>query len=292
MKASLEDGVKAYKAGKRNEARKIFIASVKEYPDNAYAWGWMYQVSETDQERIYALRKILRIKPDDTQAKLLLEQLLPSSRKSSPSESPSYTKVSSTEKTAATIHHDSKGKTNLKSWLPMMIPALILCLSLTILTEVKVQANARGTVTSSAQTSVVKTQIRLASISSKNLHSYYDNSIAASRILTNEIYLFSDYSFTVSVVGPEDDDSKNLSIQSLKNLQAAANDLASLEPVPEEFKIHAKHADQLALVIDQMGRNYVRVLNGDKNHYKFVREDIERVFDLIMQINDDIQYAR
>jgi hypothetical protein len=49
----LQQGITAYKAGKRDEARKFFITVVKQNPDNEHAWGWMYQVLNNDQEQIH-----------------------------------------------------------------------------------------------------------------------------------------------------------------------------------------------------------------------------------------------
>lgn len=47
MDELLQQGITAYKAGKRDEARKIFIAVVKQDPENERAWGWMSNVSGT-----------------------------------------------------------------------------------------------------------------------------------------------------------------------------------------------------------------------------------------------------
>ena len=52
----LQPGITAYKAGKRDEARKFFIIIVKQSPDNERAWGWMYDTSGDDSERIYCLK--------------------------------------------------------------------------------------------------------------------------------------------------------------------------------------------------------------------------------------------
>lgn len=72
----LQQGVIAHKAGKRDEARKIFITVVKQNPDSEPAWGWMYQASNNDQERIHCLKQILRINPKSEKANELLNQLL------------------------------------------------------------------------------------------------------------------------------------------------------------------------------------------------------------------------
>ena len=72
----LQQGIEAYKAGKRDEARKVFISIVKKGPDNERAWGRLYDVSNNDQERAQCLRQILRINPKNEKAKEFLNQLL------------------------------------------------------------------------------------------------------------------------------------------------------------------------------------------------------------------------
>lgn len=72
----LQLGITAYKAGKREEARRIFIAAVKKTPDSERAWGWMYQTSGNDKERMYCLKQMLRINPRNEKTSLLLNQLI------------------------------------------------------------------------------------------------------------------------------------------------------------------------------------------------------------------------
>jgi type VI secretion system protein VasI len=72
----LQQGITAYKAGKRDEARKIFITVVKQSPDSETAWNWMYQASNNDQERIHCLKQILRINPKNEKANGALNQLM------------------------------------------------------------------------------------------------------------------------------------------------------------------------------------------------------------------------
>jgi hypothetical protein len=71
-----QQGITAYKAGKQNEARRIFITVVKQSPDSERAWGWMNNVCNTDQERIHCLKQVLRINPKNEKARQHLERLL------------------------------------------------------------------------------------------------------------------------------------------------------------------------------------------------------------------------
>ncbi len=71
----IQQGITANKAGKKDEARKYFIAAIKENRDNEYAWQYMYNVANGDKERLSCLQQILRINPQNEKAKVLLNQL-------------------------------------------------------------------------------------------------------------------------------------------------------------------------------------------------------------------------
>jgi len=76
MDELLQQGITAYKAGKRDEARKIFITVVRQSPDNELAWGWMYSVANDDKERVHCMRQVVRINPKNEKASQLLNKLL------------------------------------------------------------------------------------------------------------------------------------------------------------------------------------------------------------------------
>ena len=89
----LQQGITASKAGKRDEARRIFIAVVKQSPDNEENWKWMINVCNTDKERIHCLKQMLRINPKNEQAQQHLFQLLaPPFTSDAPSICPSSTR--------------------------------------------------------------------------------------------------------------------------------------------------------------------------------------------------------
>jgi tetratricopeptide (TPR) repeat protein len=75
MDELVQQGIIANKAGKRDEARKYFIAAIKKNRDNEYAWQFMYNVANDDKERLSCLQQILRINPQNEKAKELLNQL-------------------------------------------------------------------------------------------------------------------------------------------------------------------------------------------------------------------------
>ncbi len=78
MNDLFQQGVAAYKAGKRDEARKFFIILVKQTPNDERTWEKMHDVSNNDQERIHCLKQILRINPNNEKAKNLLDTILTS----------------------------------------------------------------------------------------------------------------------------------------------------------------------------------------------------------------------
>lgn len=71
----LQQGMVAYKAGRRDEARNYVIAAIKQNRDNERAWQFMYNVANDDKERLSCLKQILRINPQNTKAQQLLDSL-------------------------------------------------------------------------------------------------------------------------------------------------------------------------------------------------------------------------
>jgi len=71
----VQKGITSKKAGKRDEARKYFIAAIKQNRNNEYAWQFMYNVANDDKERLSCLQQVLRINPQNEKAKSLLNQL-------------------------------------------------------------------------------------------------------------------------------------------------------------------------------------------------------------------------
>src|SRR5688572_21614032 len=76
MDGLLQQRIAADKAGKREEARRIFIADIKQNPGSERARGWMHSVCNTDQERIHCLKQVVRINPKNGKDQHMLDQLL------------------------------------------------------------------------------------------------------------------------------------------------------------------------------------------------------------------------
>jgi hypothetical protein len=71
----LQQGITAYREGKRHEARKYLINYCKQNPDSERGWGWLYNASNDDKERAYCLRQILRINPNNKKASQLFKSV-------------------------------------------------------------------------------------------------------------------------------------------------------------------------------------------------------------------------
>src|SRR5258706_10062108 len=67
-KQLLQQGIAAAKAGQPAEARQLLQQAVKRDPTNESAWLWLSSVAKDDQERIFCLKKILEINPNNENA--------------------------------------------------------------------------------------------------------------------------------------------------------------------------------------------------------------------------------
>ncbi|MCP5095893.1 MAG: hypothetical protein GY943_10095 [Chloroflexi bacterium] len=65
----LKAGIKALKAGKRDEARKLLMQVVKLDEDNERAWLWLSGAVKSKDERRICLENVLTINPDNEMAK-------------------------------------------------------------------------------------------------------------------------------------------------------------------------------------------------------------------------------
>lgn len=73
----INQAVVAIKAGDMTGGRKLLEGVLELEPDNESAWLWMSAAVVTDDERRHCLEQILRINPDNAQAKRGLEKLSP-----------------------------------------------------------------------------------------------------------------------------------------------------------------------------------------------------------------------
>lgn len=71
----IQQGIVAFYAGNRNNARKLFKAAILQNENDERAWDCLYSVSESDKERAESLKQILRINPNNTEAYKLLNEL-------------------------------------------------------------------------------------------------------------------------------------------------------------------------------------------------------------------------
>ena len=71
---SLQLGITAFKAGEKDKARFHLLKAVREEPNNEQGWGWLSNTAETEEERIHCLRQVLRINPQNTTVKKMVEE--------------------------------------------------------------------------------------------------------------------------------------------------------------------------------------------------------------------------
>ena len=69
---NLQSGIEALKAGDRANAKRLLSSAVTQYPDNERAWGWLYNASDTDEEKRRCLENMTRINPGNQKPRELL----------------------------------------------------------------------------------------------------------------------------------------------------------------------------------------------------------------------------
>jgi hypothetical protein len=72
---SLQEGMKALRAGEKGRAKLLFLEALRQDRDNIQAWLWLSGAVETDKERIACLKEVLRIDPAHSAALRGLERL-------------------------------------------------------------------------------------------------------------------------------------------------------------------------------------------------------------------------
>src|SRR5258708_2975762 len=71
----LNQAIALINAGRRAEGRAMLIPLSQQYPDVEQIWLWMAASSETTEDRIAALRRVLSINPRNVRARTALTQL-------------------------------------------------------------------------------------------------------------------------------------------------------------------------------------------------------------------------
>ena len=71
----LQSAIKALKAGKLSQARKLILAEVKENPSNLTTWTWALEVAANEKEKRTILKKILSLDPNHKGALVYLKKL-------------------------------------------------------------------------------------------------------------------------------------------------------------------------------------------------------------------------
>jgi hypothetical protein len=72
---SLGRGIAAAKAGDRATARRLLTQAVRRDPESVTAWLWLSSVLDTPQGRVFCLRRVLALDPDNSAAKRGLSAL-------------------------------------------------------------------------------------------------------------------------------------------------------------------------------------------------------------------------
>jgi tetratricopeptide (TPR) repeat protein len=70
----LKQAISAYKSGEKQKAQKLLARLAKAEPDNEEAWFWLAACIENPEQRQYCLKRVLKINPNNVQAKRALKK--------------------------------------------------------------------------------------------------------------------------------------------------------------------------------------------------------------------------
>lgn len=70
----LKQAISAYKSDEKQKAQKLLARLVKAEPDNEEAWFWLAACIENPEQRQYCLKRVLKINPNNLQAKRALKK--------------------------------------------------------------------------------------------------------------------------------------------------------------------------------------------------------------------------
>lgn len=257
----LQQGITMYRNGKRDEARKIFIAVVKQSPDNERAWGWMYDTSNVDKERIYCLRQMLRINPKNEKASQLLNQLTAPSLTAAPS----FAQESQQSKQVNSPKPKGKNK-GFNVWVASAVAifSVVVCSCFfgvyllnsgaqTSTNAAEPQSNEALTYLLKMQPLTDKLQVLMDEFGSEMLE-FQDNQ-----------NLFYDQNWRSKVNS------------TLEKILQASNELESIEPVPQQYVRYDGYLDQAASEYKMMVSNVRQYLDGDYEDSTYLLRALDNI---------------
>ncbi len=73
----LQQAASLMREGNRKQATKLLAAFLKSHPQNEQAWHLLSYALDDTNQKIYALKKILQINPENAHVNARLQQLVP-----------------------------------------------------------------------------------------------------------------------------------------------------------------------------------------------------------------------
>lgn len=276
MDDSLQQGIKMYRDGKRDEARKIFIAVVKQSPDNERAWGWMYDVSNVDKERIYCLRQMLRINPKNEKASQLLNQLIAPSLTAAPSfaqESPQSKQVNSPRPKAK-----NKG---FNIWIASAV-AVFCVLVCSCFFGIYLMNSGTQTTTNVAEPQLAEPQ----SAEPQPAEPQSDENLTyllKMQPLTDKLQVLNE-EFRNEMIQFQDNQNlfydqswRNQVNSTLDKTLTASNELESIQPVPQQYVKLDNYLDQAASENKMLVSNFRQYLNGNSDDTTYLLKVVDNI---------------
>jgi hypothetical protein len=74
MDNTLTQAINDIQQGNKEKGKKSLVSYIKQNPNNESAWGWLFNASDTNSEKLYCLQQIVRINPRNEKAKTLIRK--------------------------------------------------------------------------------------------------------------------------------------------------------------------------------------------------------------------------
>jgi len=115
----LEEAVALARQGNMTQAYRLLQHETRQNPDNAQAWVWLAQVSQSVEQKRAALRQARALKPDDTRIREALSQLITPRHIQSAARDGVFIGYARADELFAVDLTDSLAQNDIRAWLDM-----------------------------------------------------------------------------------------------------------------------------------------------------------------------------
>jgi hypothetical protein len=268
MDSLTKQGIDAFRAGKRDEARKFFVAAVKQNQNDERVWGCMYDVCDTDKERIHCLNQMLRINQKNEKARQLLNQLTAPSL----TVAPSFTQESPQSKQVNYPKPKAKNK-SFNIWIASAVAIFSVAVCSCFFGIYFMYSGVQN------PTNIVGSSSDVVESSSDEALTYL---LKAEPIFTTLQELYAEFEneiiqFQKNPALFYDEAWRNKTNSTLEKILAESTKYESIEPIPQEFRKVDSYINQATSEDRKMVSNFRQYLAGDYSDVTYLLKVAENM---------------